>query len=147
MRRGWTLDPQDWLRLWAALGSTHKWRSVVMSDVSSEAVPNSPGVYALCSYPPGISSGVSGNLFAKLYGAVYVGRTDDLRSRFLQHCHSREELIVAARSCYSQLHFWFTRMDEPKTKSIESLMISCLGPPANKNAGAILATIGPGEPA
>jgi len=147
VRRGWTLDTKDWGRLWTELGPDSKWRYVVMSDVNSEGVPRSPGVYALCSHPPGASLGDPRNIFAKLYGAVYVGRTDDLRSRFLQHCHSREELIVAARACYSQLHFWFTRLDGAATKSIESLMISCLGPPANKHAGAILTTVGPAEPA
>ena len=145
MQHGWSLDRADWDRLPAKLVATDRWRSMgfSMSDINS--VPIVPGVYAICSSPPvrrRTGSPSPHDLFSILYTALYIGRTNNLRVRFQQHCQDPSTNIRRTRHTFGDsLEFWFCRLSVDELSTTEAYLIECFGPPANQIRGTISATI------
>lgn len=135
MRHGWSLSPRSWAAMREAF-ENRPWKQVPFRIHSRALVPNACGVYVLAA-----GSGVRhAGVLARLYGALYVGQSVDLRARFLQHlARPQPELERAVRSF--ALDFWFTPSDEPDLLRLEALLIECLGPSANRLSG-IRAAIG-----
>jgi excinuclease UvrABC nuclease subunit len=82
-------------------------------------VPDEPGVY----------------LIHDIRGALYVGRSADLRRRFSEHCDARgNELIARAqRSAFGVLAFsWTTVLDGQQRAQVEHMLITWLQPPCNR---------------
>ena len=145
MQHGWSVDRATWDRLPAWLVTTDQWRSVGFSILDANSVPTAPGVYALCSSPPGrnVAGGVSPyDLFSILYTALYIGRTNNLRVRFQQHCQNPSPDVGRTRQTFGDsLEFWFCRISGGELATIEAYLIDCLGPSANQIRGTIAATI------
>ena len=145
MRYGWSLDKEVWDRIPLNLLNDECWRFVSFTVAESVAVPDVSGVYVICSSPPGAfcrRTPRGKNLFDSLYNAIYIGKTTELKRRFLEHCKIPKKEILIARKCYRRnLEFWFTRVDCDKLELVESLIIDCLGPPANRQSGVITAQL------
>jgi len=145
MRHGWSLVKLEWNSIPHKLVNSKIWRSVQFNISDINSVPSSPGVYIICSSPPGRrrNDKVSPNdLFALLYNAIYVGKSENLRERFQNHCNKPKKEIVESRTCFEDsLDFWFFRLDASEIAYAEAHLIDCLGPPANTVRGIISATL------
>ena len=149
MRYGWSLTEEDWNRLPDGIVRNEKWRAVQLTIGDDVSVPDGPGVYVVCSAPPGWqrSRSLSRELFEFLYCPVYVGRSENLRRRFRQHCQVPKPELQESETLFKGiLDFWFIRLETEQISQVESDLIRCFGPPANRVAG-ILARIGPSMPA
>ena len=132
---GWTLDKQLWKRLFEAVGA-RKWKKIPFSKLERAEVPERQGVYVFCARP--YANGCSG-LLTSLCNAVYVGQATNLRRRFDDHCGKPMPPMYRVRECFSQsLEFWFTTLDTAEELcNIESILIECLGPAANRQKGPV----------
>lgn len=147
MRHGWTLDRASWeaFNTLATTALRSQWRAVRLDARDQDSVPSDPGIYAILATPAKLFP----MLPAALTNTVYVGKASALQGRFLDHCGRRVSPdVAAANACFGyRLQFWFVRADGSDIAVLESLLIECLGPSANRVSGAILATVDPGEPA
>lgn len=135
MRHGWSLSPAVWAGVREAF-EHRRWSRVPFQMRSRVMVPNACGIYVLAA-GPGV--GQTGAL-ARLYDALYVGQSTNLRVRFLQHLSHPQPQIERATRCFA-MDFWFTCSEEHERYGLEALLIDCLGPSANRIPG-IRATIG-----
>ena len=144
---GWQSDREVWERIPRDLLHGASWNYVGFSKIDAVSVPKGqPGIYMLCASPVGHSFPPpkrSANLFANLLTPIYIGRTLDLRKRFLEHCQGPSSKVRAAGVCFgSSLMFWFHRVPPDRLVYDEAVLIHCFGPPANKRDEAIPASIG-----
>lgn len=139
MRYGWSTDRGAWRRL-SVQAVERNWKRVPFAALHQGAVPAQAGVYVICT--PGLAA--DAGLFGVLYNAIYVGQSRDLRKRFLQHCRSPGRELATALNCFRVLEFWSACVDSSQLDGMEALLIECLGPPANQQAG-IRATLGAPE--
>lgn len=137
MRYGWSLQGQDWSICELALGDA-KWKKVTLEAQRADDVPKDiSGVYVICA----IGSPPKKNRFlGKLYNAVYVGKSINLRGRFRDHVRGYGE-VTAAKLAFARLDFWYCRSSISELSTIEQALISALGPSANR-VNAVQATIG-----
>ena len=144
MQHGWTLEKQKWDNLLINIGKTH-WSKVQFNQLYQDLVPETPGVYAICARLRGFNQ----SLFTALYEIIYVGRSkDSLRNRFLTHCCRPERGVEQAKQCFDdRLEYWFTEADSDQVANLETCLIECFGPPANRISGTIRAKIGDPQPA
>lgn len=143
LRYGWSLERSIWSHVPADLVKGRQWRWVQFAVAEANSVPTVAGVYVVCACPPGrhrSTSALPNDLFSLLYTAIYVGRTNNLRTRFTQHCQNPKPEIRLSRECFSDsLEFWFHRLDPGILIETEACLIECFGPPANAVRGAITA--------
>jgi hypothetical protein len=100
-------------------------------------VPERAGVYAICTRGTRFTQGLLG----RLYNAVYVGQAVDLRHRFLDHARRPGRELQRAHNAFQILDFYFMTASLDELNYLEGLLIDCLGPSANQQAG-IRARIG-----
>jgi len=153
MRYGWTLEKATWMELPRDVLRGNHWHKIQFTLLEADLVPSYPGVYAICSGPPLADSNSLNRspheLSSFLYTALYVGKTENLRLRFTQHCnHPKQEIAVCTSAYGSPLDFWYCKLPLDKIITYESSLIACLGPPANRYAGVkIKGKLKPGRPA
>lgn len=139
MRYGWSIERSDWDSAPKEVLRTDRWRSVRLNSLERNRVPELPGVYLFCSSPPGRSRSMrlqDTDLFGLLYNVLYVGKATNLRHRFLSHCGSPAEDIRKIRTCFPEgLEFWFVSLNRDEIGNLESTLILCFGPPANRVSG------------
>lgn len=149
MTYGWTLDKNLWKRLLDVVGK-HAWRKVLFTRLEKDEVPECCGVYVFCTAPALTGDLDSKHLLRALFNAVYVGQTTNLRQRFNEHWRKPMPPMSAVRACFSAtLEFWFTVLNsEDDLWLVESTLIECLGPAANRQKGPVLkGKITVGQPA
>ena len=74
--------------------------------------------------------------FSHLMEVLYVGRSKNLRRRFARHLNTPTTKVRLARETYADsMRFWYLRIPNPATYTVESWLISCFGPPANDQPG------------
>lgn len=146
MNFGWQIDPAPWASIPTDLSSSRSWRSVGFAEVEADGVPaRESGVYMFCASPVGMRRADSdgGALFSLLLTPIYIGRTNDLRRRFIQHCRHPSPEVMAARSCFGMsMHFWYHLREHPTTRDDEATLIDCFGPPANRRREAVAGRFG-----
>ena len=142
MQHGWTLEKQEWEHL-SMVSGTH-WSKTKFNSLYRESVPESPGVYAICSEPPAFTQ----SFIKTLYNIIYVGKSKSLRRRFLEHCNRPKLEIEMAKHCFGDnLEYWFTEVSLDQIDELEARLIDCFGPPANLVRGHIPARIESPSPA
>jgi len=153
MRHGWTLDRSLWTEL-REMMSDLSWRHARCSILEKGHIPKSGGVYVFCArpgHPIGLRRQRARRLLEYLINAVYVGQATSLRSRFTRHCEDPMRPMAKVRSCFGlTMEFWFVRIPEQDRRNqLESLLIECLGPIANRQAGpsTFPGRVGTGRPA
>ena len=145
MRKGWSIDPDEWSGLTQALQPTSTWNVVMLTPNEREMVPDAPGVYAICAPPPIGHDTSSRTMFSSLASPIYIGRSElSIRSRFLAHCKSDDPDLRVAKRCYNigRLRFWFTELPTTPIRDVEWWLIRCFGPPVNRQDGTIPGRIG-----
>ena len=147
MKYGWQSDRAMWSLIPSDLRDSAAWRSVGFTEMEATSVPaDQAGVYCFCASPVGRRFPqrlLRGDLFSNLLTPLYVGRTDNLRRRFVQHCRRPSAGIDAVRRCFGpSLLFWFHRRDEGQIQEDEAALILCFGPTANERTERIKATVG-----
>ena len=136
IRYGWTLYPTEWQLIPSDVLRTDQWQSTGLSRALRSSIPQQSGVYMMCVRPPGVAS--IGQPFSRLEEVVYVGKTTNLRRRYGQHLNVPSPKVRVARETYAEsLRFWFLRLASSQISSVESVLISCLGPPGNDRPGEI----------
>ena len=131
MRYGWQLDPESWKRV--RFLSDQSWRHIPFDTLHARMVPERPGIYAVCSKVP--AGRPPSGIFRGLYNALYVGKSDLLRQRFLQHCNNPKPEITHLRLCFPSSQFWFLELPRNEIADAEDALIDCLGPSANLRRG------------
>ena len=144
MNHGWSLQIDRWRRVREDCNRFSPWRTTPFLLVNSARVPSSSGVYALCA--PSNRPTAPRHLLDAIYSPIYIGRSDDLRRRFIEHIRRPQPLIDEAVRTFSGLDYWYCVVDEHQTASFEAQLIDCLGPSANRIRG-LVATLGPAQPA
>ena len=143
MRHGWTLEKQEWDMLLPIVSQT-RWSKTKFDSLYRDRVPESTGVYAICSSPLDFTQ----RLFKALYNIIYVGKSKSLRRRFIEHCNRPKLEIEMARHCFGDsLEYWFTEVSLEQIDELEARLIDCFGPPANLVRGHIPARIESPHPA
>lgn len=137
MRYGWSLEETRWKPLWLAM-SGFQWNFVSLLQINASLLPEACGVYMICASAIRTPEPVQ---VPPLYNAIYVGRSNNLRTRFGQHCMGYGEVPQAKRT-FRELDFHYTVVPEGDSKRLESLLIDALGPSANIIGGQIKARIG-----
>lgn len=141
MRHGWSLNRDRWLEVMDLM--PQEWRKVPFREIHASMVPNGAGIYVVCACGPSVA-GVENKLFKTIYNALYVGKSTDIRRRFLQHCRQPQAEVIKVRQCFPSAEFWFTGLPAEEIAAAEDSLIDCLGPPANQRRG-IKATLQPPE--
>lgn len=145
MQHGWTLEKQKWDQLLTVVSGT-RWSKTQLNQLYRDNVPEGPGVYAICVKLR--TSNFSPNLFKTLYEIIYVGKSSSLQNRFLGHCRRPERGIEQAKECFGDnFEYWYTEIDPNRIDELETHLIECFGPPANRISGRIRARIGNPRPA
>ena len=143
MQHGWTLEKQEWNMLLPVISQTH-WSKTKFDSLYRDSVPGVPGVYTICSGTPDLKQG----LFKALYNIIYVGKSNSLRRRFLEHCNRPKLEIEMARHCFGDnLEYWFTEVSLERIDELEARLIDCFSPSANLVRGHIPARIESPHPA
>lgn len=148
---GWQSNADTWAQISQDLLSSGAWRHVGFTELDAAAVPrDQPGIYMLCATAVGHSFSTrtgSGDLFSNLMTPIYIGKTKNLRQRFLRHCRNPSPKVRAAGLCFGQsLAFWFHRVVPERLSDDEAVLIQCFGPPANERSETIPAFVGKAIP-
>lgn len=151
---GWSLDPSAWTRVAAVLHGT-RWQRVPLDPLYRESVPLHAGIYLLTTENEQLA--IQYGMPDVLANAVYVGRSDKLRNRFLQHAQAplHNPLIQRSHEIFGRLEFVFSQVPEPHREQdtswlseAESELVQVLCPPANRSvprAHSIVARLGQPE--
>lgn len=147
LKYGWQFDREMWERISKDLMQEASWRCAGFTEIEAVSVPQGQsGIYMLCASPVGHRfprAQRSSALFANLLTPIYIGKTKDLRRRFLDHCRYPSAKIGAARRCFRRsMLFWFHSVPVERLAYDEAVLIHCFGPPANKREEVIPASIG-----
>ena len=141
MHYGWTLDKAAWTKLIAATRD-RAWRKVSFSRLEKALVPTEGGVYVFCAKPMSVSvNATQRHLLRTLLNAVYVGQAENLRKRFNDHLAGTNGSNASLpERFFPQLsNFGSHRARSAEEMcELESLLIECLGPPANRQRGPTL---------
>lgn len=74
-------------------------------------------------------------LLTNTYIPAYVGRAENLKTRFLQHCKGSKE-IKYVQQCYGPwLDFWFLSLPLVNIRQAERQLIRLFGPSGNNKSG------------
>lgn len=143
---GWQYEPGMWAQVPADLRDSSAWRSVGFTESEAVLVPNGkPGIYCVCTSPVGRRRQRESrrDLFSVLFSPIYIGKTDNLRRRFLEHCRRPSAKLDAARRCFGgSMQFWFHRRDSDRLGGDEAVLIQCFGPTANDRRESIAGVVG-----
>lgn len=144
---GWQHDPDLWGKIPQDLRNSRFWRAVGFVENEAILVPSGQsGIYIFCTSPVGCRPPrkIRGNdLFSNLFTPIYIGKTYNLRRRFLEHCRSPSGRMDSARRCFgSSMQFWFHRWEPDRMKRDEAILIRCFGPTANERVEPIIGIVG-----
>lgn len=147
MEYGWQINPVAWAAVPKELVFSRSWRSTGFTEIEAATVPvGESGIYMLCTSPVGVRSETGRrrtSLFSLLLAPIYVGRTNNLRRRFIEHCRQPSPEVRAARACFGpSMLFWFHLRESLETRSDEAALIDCFGPTANRRREAITGVLG-----
>ena len=147
LNHGWQLDHQIWQQIPYDLINSQSWRYVGFTGNEAVVIPEGkPGVYAFCTSPVGrrfLQEHSTNDLFSNLLTPIYIGKTDNLRRRFLQHCRSPSPKLSEARQCFGDsMLFWFHPMNQEQISEVEAILIQCFGPTANERTEKIKGILG-----
>ena len=149
MKYGWQLDSILWKRIPDELKHSNEWVMIELSQIGADRIPKLPGIYMFCASPVGVKRTDDSEriLFGKLYTPIYIGQTNNLRRRFIQHISGPSAKLRIAISCYeNSMKFWFHKRDEDQIRLEEAWLINCFGPSANEVSGSIRAKLGKPKP-
>ncbi len=136
---GWSLSESDWTRL-AELLSRVTWRSMKLRQLDQDSVPTAAGIYLLMTDSKHVSRHY--RLPDGISNVIYVGRSNSLRRRFMQHASESPSnpLIKVSRRTFGDLRYAFavvpsTATDEPDVwlSNVEAALVNTLSPLANRN--------------
>jgi hypothetical protein len=131
LRYGWSLDAKDWSE--ALELCNRPWKRVPFKRVQASSVPERAGIYALCSGIPAAHN--PKGVFKELYSALYVGKSLDLRQRFLQHNDNPKDEIKQMLEVFRLPMFWYLELPPGDIETAEDALIVCFGPVANLRRG------------
>lgn len=144
---GWQYDAEIWAKIPNKIANSKSWRSVSFSATEAMAIPSKKsGIYLLCTSPVGqiLPERLTKNdLFSRLLSPIYIGKSANLRRRFLEHCRNPSKEIDAARHCFQgSMLFWFHLRDRHCIDQDEAILIQCFGPTANRRRETLKGVLG-----
>ena len=147
LKYGWQHDPELWARIPMDLRDSSAWKSVSFVENEAVLVPVAkPGIYCFCTSPAGRKVAArlrTNDLFSQLFTPIYIGKTDNLQRRFLEHCRNPSAKLREARRCFgASMQFWFHRLIIERLRADEAILIRCFGPTANEKEESIIGVLG-----
>lgn len=149
LNHGWQSDAKLWAQVPGELRNSNSWRWVGFMENEAVLVPERmSGIYCVCTAPFGRrrqheSRVHNHDLFSILFTPIYIGKTDNLRRRFLEHCKKPSAKLDAARRCFGgSIQFWYHRLVAARLAAYEAILIQCFGPTANDKPESIMGTLG-----
>lgn len=144
---GWQHDTQLWSHVPADLRDSNAWSSVGFVENEAVLVPaGQSGIYFVCTSPVGRRMRPESrrhDLFSILFTPIYIGKTDNLRRRFLEHCRNPSAKLNAFRRCFgASMQFWYHRRMADHLGSDEAILIRCFGPTANDKLESVIGVVG-----
>ena len=133
-RRGLSIQPDDWIGLSRTLVGVD-WREIMLDGLYQGSVPKKAGIYLLVVNEGGLAKY---RLPEGISPVIYIGRSDNLRSRFLNHTAktTQNKLISTFRLTFGSLRFHFstvpTQAGSHWLGDTEKILIRVFDPPANK---------------
>ncbi len=137
MRKGWSIDREDWEQLHKVVPDEQDWKTVSLVLNERDMVPAVPGVYAICASGPLASRTPPRTLFNTCLTPLYIGRTESsLQNRFASHCSRPSQRLEQAQRCFcdGSLTFWYVPVQRRSIRNVEAWLIKCYGPPVNMRA-------------
>ena len=133
MQNGWTLEKEKWNCLLSVVTGT-RWLKTRLVSHEQDSVPPRRGVYAICVKLKTLN--FTQDPFKALYEIIYVGKSKSLRRRFKEHCDHAQRGVEMAKKCFGDnLEYWYTEVDLDCIDQLETRLIGCFGPPANRISG------------
>ena len=140
LQKAWSLEPAKWAQLFRLLPADENsdFKQVPFVSGAQLSVPTDSGVYLVVAKP---IIHIQGNpvrnpsiKLRELQNVLYVGRSSNLRKRFLEHINGGPNTTSVAdiTRCFSSLTFWWIAVGSSATRELEDLFIRTFGPPANK---------------
>lgn len=147
VNHGWQYDPGLWAQVRPELRNSTEWRAVGFVENEAVLVPDGrSGIYCVCTSPVGRRRQAESHrcdLFSLLFTPIYIGKTDNLRRRFLEHCKRPSARLYAARRCFgASMQFWFHRVVAEQLGDDEAILIRCFGPTVNDRPESITGVVG-----
>ena len=144
---GWQFDSKLWAQIPSDLRHSDAWSKVGFVENESALLPaDQSGIYMLCTSPVACRMPHrvrSNHLFSNLLTPIYIGKTDNLRRRFLEHCRRPSVRLTAARRCFgASMDFWYHRMAPERLAGDEAILIQCFGPTANERRESLMGIVG-----
>lgn len=103
-----------------------KWSEVNLERVETDNVPTCSGIYVIKQVERVMGLPVSHEI-------IYVGKSNNLRRRFKEHCNPRSEHnnVLLNASWKNILEFWFAKIEVENLDEIERKLINNLEPITN----------------
>lgn len=135
---GWSLLQGDWDAVRLALQGA-AWRVTQLRPLNQDDVPKMPGIYMLVTDLESWSQ--QRNLPGGIANVLYVGRSDNLHRRFLEHARrsNPNPLIERCRGIFGSLRYFYTQVPTGAgnvgdwLSLTENVLVSALSPPGNRN--------------
>ena len=126
LRAGWSKSNQDWKNLAKIIDKNEiKWNRIKnLSSNSVISVPESPGLYMLCSTPPE-------NNLDYFFTPLYIGKSKSLRTRLLSHIRRPQDSVKDAYKISSKIELLYTRCNINELDTVENCLIRAFGPITN----------------
>ena len=130
--QGWSIEPHCWEDLARFLFKhEQKWVRHYLEQEYILSVPETSGIYLICSSLEYLHLKGDGEIMNRLYNALYVGQSKNLQKRFCQHLRSNSKKIGNARYIFRRLEFWYSKCNPEHLDDFEQLLLNALGPTAN----------------
>lgn len=125
--KSWSLEKELWSKLNQISGDTI-WSKVKYDKNSIQHIPpKSKGVYLICADTPQDVLRDKG-----LNTVLYAGKTEDLKSRFLEHIREPKQLKEYLDSLIQYTFFYYTKVgDVSRIRALEILLKQTYNPPCN----------------
>lgn len=147
---GWSLLRSDWEAVGLVLQGV-VWHITQLRPLNQDDVPKVPGIYMLVTETDWAVKGRY--LPAGIANVLYVGRSDNLHRRFLQHARpmNANPLIGRCREVFGNLRYFYTHVPAGTCDvgewlaQAEAVLICALSPPGNRNVpkgSAVMARVG-----
>lgn len=142
---GWSINSVNGGHYWIAFNiamekfSLNKtWASVNFDENQSVLVPKSAGIYMICSGVPNfLKKEGQDTVLKSLMAPHYVGKTNNLRRRILEHINSDEvnikDVITVFNKSLTGLKFYYLEAQEKRIEILECLANMCFMPKANRS--------------
>ena len=126
VRAGWSKDKTDWKNLAHVIKKNEvSWTRIKsLSSNSIISVPDSPGLYMLCSSPPE-------NNLNEFFTPLYIGKSKSLKTRLRRHIKNPQSSVKDTYMISKNIELLYTKCNIDNLDEVENCLIRAFGPITN----------------